>query len=651
MRRTGAGRRLDVEVKALEGGPCYTDEPMKTPTLLAPSLVSLLLACGGSADPIFWSTQSTSYGGNTGIGGSTVAGGCSAVADCDDGFSCTLDTCTAGVCSHVAGPAAGATACPPGSFCEVHLGCVPSEACATHDQCLQKLGSDPCKTGVQCDPALALCTYGVLDKDSDGHAPAACGGDDCNDVAPAVFPGAPEGCDGEDNDCDGKVDEAAVCPGLATCQAGTCVCSSSDTCAGVCVDKKTDPKHCGACFHECPSAATCKAGICTCASTATICAGECVDILIDPAHCGGCDHPCQAGYSCSAGACACLHAVCAGQCVDLSSDPAHCGSCDVVCPGTACQGGSCTCPAGTKACEGACVDTTGDSQNCGACGAECPPGTACVNSACAGCPAVDLFIMLDLSPSMSATVPTAGTSRLAVAQNGINGFVGKQGQTVGLGLGYFPLQGGACAASAYATPAVAVAPLPGNGPAISASVWAAKLLTTSPTATALQGALAYVKVYEQSMSGHKGAVVLIADGLPDTCTPAGVVTDMVATAAAHAGGAPSVKTYVIALGADVAAASWNAVAAAGGTGAAVNITDTADMHDVQNTLDGIAAVEQSCNPGPCTHDACNQGEALEAGCSACVSAVCIQDGYCCTNNWDGYCTDEVATYCAPMSCD
>ncbi len=44
-----------------------------------------------------------------------------------------------------------------------------------------------------------------IDRDGDGQAAVAFGGLDCNDDDPAIFVGAPEVCDGVDNDCDGLV--------------------------------------------------------------------------------------------------------------------------------------------------------------------------------------------------------------------------------------------------------------------------------------------------------------------------------------------------------------------------------------------------------------------------------------------------------------
>jgi len=64
------------------------------------------------------------------------------------------------------------------------------------------------------------------DADLDGHEDAGCGGDDCDDLDPLAYPGAPELCDGVDNDCDGAVDQPW--PELGT----ACDGADPDLCAG-----------------------------------------------------------------------------------------------------------------------------------------------------------------------------------------------------------------------------------------------------------------------------------------------------------------------------------------------------------------------------------------------------------------------------------
>lgn len=80
------------------------------------------------------------------------------------------------------------------------LVCNDGDACTSDDECVPETG----------------CTPRLIDGDGDGYASATCApgsqfkGGDCNDGNSAVFPGAEETCDGNDNNCNAMVDEGAV---------------------------------------------------------------------------------------------------------------------------------------------------------------------------------------------------------------------------------------------------------------------------------------------------------------------------------------------------------------------------------------------------------------------------------------------------------
>jgi hypothetical protein len=53
-------------------------------------------------------------------------------------------------------------------------------------------------------------------------------------------------------------------------------------------------------------------------------------------------------------------------------------------------------------------------------------------------------------------------------------------------------------------------------------------------------------------------------------------------------------------------------------------------------------------PSSCAHSECVTGAALTDGCSACVSAVCAVDFFCCFpffGSWDASCVDEAEFVC------
>lgn len=295
---------------------------------------------------------SGSGGGAAGTGGIAGSGG-GCPTSCDDDFDCTVDTCAAGHCTHSIGPNSGATACPVGQYCTVEKGCVASPACATTDQCVESLKGDACKTNIKCDPKSSVCLFDILDKDADKHPPIACGGDDCDDSNASVHPGATESCNGEDDDCDGAVDNEATCPNdpdkLQECaDMHLCQCKTENSCPSGCVNKQTDPANCGQCGNACVASANCTDGKCVCAA-ADQCDGVCVDKANDLQNCGGCGITCPEGGVCNAGECVCLaeQVVCGGTCVDTTSDALHCGGCGNLCePGQECIDGSCGIPVG-----------------------------------------------------------------------------------------------------------------------------------------------------------------------------------------------------------------------------------------------------------------------------------------------------------------
>src|SRR5450432_2058511 len=174
--------------------------------------------------------------------------------------------------------------------------------------------------------------------------------------------------------------------GGPTCNSDQMACSQG------CTNVATDSQNCGSCGKVCGSGQSCTAGACVCNLGLLLRNNSCVQS--DSTHCGNCATACTGttpvcsstgcSSSCPVGAIQCQ----GGACAVTSSDNANCGACGMVCSGgSACSGGSCTCPvAGQQLCgtPGVCTDTNSNTSNCGSCGHACMSGQTCSGGTCTG---------------------------------------------------------------------------------------------------------------------------------------------------------------------------------------------------------------------------------------------------------------------------
>ena len=319
---------------------------------------------------------------------------CETDLDCDD----TADLCLRiGEGLYCGEDCAGDGLCPEGYACE---------------DILDDTGAVRAR---QCKPANGGGCAGCRDDDGDRHGEGAdCLDFDCDDADPSVYRGAPELCDGKDNNCNARTDEAevleipvdlapcltdGVCAGTPrTCVGGAWTCAYPPTYGGagpegLCdgldndcdaladedFDLTTDPRNCGVCGAICafPHAEAlctnrvCEPGPCEAGwndadgNRGNGCEYLCVPTRDGQEFCDGEDNDCDTRVDegtgevevCDAADNDCDEQVDEG--FDLSTDAANCGRCGAACvyPNGAarCEAGGCV----VGPCAGGYVDANG----------------------------------------------------------------------------------------------------------------------------------------------------------------------------------------------------------------------------------------------------------------------------------------------------
>ncbi len=162
-----------------------------------------------------------------------------------------------------------------------------------------------------------------------------------------------------------------------------------------------------------------------------------------------------------------------------------------------------------------------------------------------------------------------------------------------------------CRAPTYATPAAEIAALPAAAPALGDVIMAKEPDGNTPTAPALEGAIAHARAWATAHPEHKVAVLLATDGLPTECIadPAGDpsgITGVAAVAAAGVTSSPSISTFVIGVFspqdlADGAEDNLNQIAMAGGSDQAFIVETNRDVEqDFLEALDEIRGMRLPC---------------------------------------------------------
>jgi hypothetical protein len=201
--------------------------------------------------------------------------------------------------------------------------------------------------------------------------------------------------------------------------------------------------------------------------------------------------------------------------------------------------------------------------------------------------------MFDVSGSMSCPADFTGpidlcpgdpNPRMTPVRSALEKFLEAQGAGSGVevGLGYFgndPLGQTSCDPAHYATPAVPIAPLPQNTPALEQSLNQATPTGETPTGAAIRGACTVARNWVTQNPGRITVVLLVTDGIPEAplsqangCAP--TLADAQQAATECAGQQPAIPIYVLGIG---NLGNLGQIAQAGGTQQAYLVDPNSDV--------------------------------------------------------------------------
>ena len=226
-------------------------------------------------------------------------------------------------------------------------------------------------------------------------------------------------------------------------------------------------------------------------------------------------------------------------------------------------------------------------------------GACAASSARADVAQLDLVMLVDSSGSMNFNGKWQSLTKALQAF-----FADPRAEGIGVSLQYFPQFVGpypVCDDAVYATPVINVLPLDqSHAGTLGQSLMGRSPLGGTPMGPAVQGSLRFATTWQKQNPNRKVVMVVATDGLPDEgCQfgPPGRAPNTIAAVQTQAqtafGATPSVPTYVIGVGSELA--PLDAVAAAGGTSKSILIDVTKDVtSQLFTALDKIRRTELTC---------------------------------------------------------